>query len=159
MTLGEKIRTYRTRAGMTQEELAAKLFVTRAAVSKWETDKGYPGIDSLRLIAKQFSVTLDELVSEEDAAGERRLQEASAKKMYVLAVLCFAAAVLFAVSSLLAGQPLLLIGAGAGCLGYLVFAWFSRPRWRRCAGNIVYRLIVFAVMAAVIIAVTVAGVV
>ena len=40
MTLGEKIRTYRTRAGMTQEELAAKLFVTRAAVSKGATEKG-----------------------------------------------------------------------------------------------------------------------
>lgn len=142
---------------MTQEELAARLYVTRAAVSKWETDKGYPGIDSLRLIAKQFSVTLDDLVSDEDAAGERRLQELFAKKMYVCAVVCFAAAVIFAVLAFVLERSLLLIGAGAGCMGYLAFAWFSRPRWKRCAGNIVYRLIVFGVMAAVVLVVTLAG--
>ena len=48
MTLGEKLRAFRARSGMTQEELAEKIYVTRAAVSKWETDRGYPAIDSLR---------------------------------------------------------------------------------------------------------------
>ena len=46
MELHEKIRTLRVQNHMTQEELAERVFVTRTAVSKWETGKGYPGIDS-----------------------------------------------------------------------------------------------------------------
>ena len=48
---------------MTQEELAEKLYVSRTAVSKWESGRGYPNIDSLKAIAKFFSVTVDELLS------------------------------------------------------------------------------------------------
>ena len=48
---------------MTQEELAQVLHVSRAAVSKWESGRGYPNIDSLKAIAWYFSVTVDELLS------------------------------------------------------------------------------------------------
>ena len=53
----------RKRKGLTQEELAAYLYVSRAAVSKWESGRGYPNIDSLKAIAKFFGVTVDELLS------------------------------------------------------------------------------------------------
>ena len=49
-----------------QEELAEYLFVSRTAVSKWESGRGYPNIDSLKLIAKFFDVTIDELLSGEE---------------------------------------------------------------------------------------------
>ena len=58
MTLGQKIKDLRTQRGMTQEQLADAIYVTRAAISKWETGKGYPGIDSLKLLAGVFGVTI-----------------------------------------------------------------------------------------------------
>lgn len=48
---------------MTQEQLAEKLYVSRTAVSKWESDKGYPNIESLKSLSKVFSVSIDELLS------------------------------------------------------------------------------------------------
>ena len=50
----------------TQEQLAEKLYVSRTAVSKWESGKGYPNIDSLKDIAKLFNKTIDELLSSEE---------------------------------------------------------------------------------------------
>ena len=55
----------RSSRGLTQEELAEALFVSRTAISKWESGRGYPGIDSLREISDFFSVTIDELLSGE----------------------------------------------------------------------------------------------
>ena len=48
---------------MTQEELAEALFVSRTAISKWESGRGYPSIDSLKEISRYFSVSIDELLS------------------------------------------------------------------------------------------------
>lgn len=50
---------------MTQEELAAALFVSRTAISKWESGRGYPSIDSLKEISRYFSVSIDDLLSGE----------------------------------------------------------------------------------------------
>lgn len=63
MELHEKLQELRRQRGMTQEELAQELFVSRAAVSKWESGRGYPNIDSLKAIAKFFDVTVDGLLS------------------------------------------------------------------------------------------------
>ena len=64
--LSEKIKKYRVDNNLTQEEFAAKLFVTRNAVSKWENDNGYPNIDTLKDIAKLLNVTIDELLGDDD---------------------------------------------------------------------------------------------
>jgi len=63
MELSEKLRQLRTEKQLTQEELAARLFVSRTAVSKWESGRGTPGIDSLKAIADYFHVSVDELLS------------------------------------------------------------------------------------------------
>ena len=63
MEFNEKLQQLRRQKGLTQEELAEALYVSRAAVSKWESGRGYPNIDSLKAIAKLFSVTVDELLS------------------------------------------------------------------------------------------------
>ncbi len=63
MEFNEKLQELRKNKGMTQEELAEVLFVSRTAISKWESGRGYPNIDSLKEISKFFSVTIDELLS------------------------------------------------------------------------------------------------
>lgn len=63
MNFSEKLQSLRKNKRLTQEDLAEKLFVSRAAISKWESGRGYPNIDSLKSIADFFEVTVDELLS------------------------------------------------------------------------------------------------
>ena len=77
MELNEKIQELRKQRGLTQEELAEKLYVSRTAISKWESGRGYPNIESLKAIAKFFSVTLDELLSSDEVL---RIAEEDSKR-------------------------------------------------------------------------------
>ena len=63
MEFNEKFQELRKQKNLTQEELAEVLFVSRTAISKWESGRGYPNIESLKAIAKFFGVTIDELLS------------------------------------------------------------------------------------------------
>ena len=63
MEFNEKLQELRKQKGLTQEELSEILYVSRTAISKWESGRGYPNIDSLKAISKYFSVSLDELLS------------------------------------------------------------------------------------------------
>ena len=63
MNFNEKLQELRKKKGLTQEELAKSLYVSRTAISKWESGKGYPSIDSIKDIAKFFDVTIDQLLS------------------------------------------------------------------------------------------------
>ena len=63
MEFNEKLQELRKQKGLTQEDLAEALYVSRAAVSKWESGRGYPNIDSLKEISRFFSVTIDDLLS------------------------------------------------------------------------------------------------
>lgn len=65
MEFGEKLQELRKNKDMTQEELAEALYVSRTAISKWESGRGYPSIDSLKEISRFFSVSIDELLSAE----------------------------------------------------------------------------------------------
>ena len=65
MEFHEKLQELRKRRGLTQEELAEALYVSRTAISKWESGRGYPSIDSLKEISNFFSVSIDDLLSSE----------------------------------------------------------------------------------------------
>ena len=66
MEFNEKLQELRKQKGLTQEELAELLYVSRAAISKWESGRGFPNIESLKAISKYFSISLDDLLSGEE---------------------------------------------------------------------------------------------
>ena len=76
MEFNEKLQELRKSRGLTQEKLAESLFVSRTAISKWESGRGYPSIDSLKEIACFFSVTIDDLICSDEmisvAENEKR---------------------------------------------------------------------------------------
>ena len=79
MEFNKKLQELRKNKGITQEQLAEDIYVSRTAVSKWESGRGYPNIDSLKVLAKYFSISVDELLS-----GEQLLilaEEDNEKKM------------------------------------------------------------------------------
>ena len=77
MEFNEKLQELRKSNGLTQEELAQALYVSRTAVSKWESGRGYPNLDSLREISRFFSITIDELICPDEiiSAAENEKKE------------------------------------------------------------------------------------
>ena len=63
MDFNEKLKQLRQNKQWTQEELAERLFISRTAVSKWESGRGFPSIDSLKAISQVFDISIDELLS------------------------------------------------------------------------------------------------
>ena len=95
MEFNQKFQELRKQSGLTQEELAEKLYVSRTAISKWESGRGYPNIESLKAIAKFFSVTVDELLSSGEAltiaeADNRQKENRLRDLTYGLLDLCIA---------------------------------------------------------------------
>ncbi|NLV61956.1 MAG: helix-turn-helix transcriptional regulator, partial [Clostridiaceae bacterium] len=82
MEFNEKLQKLRISQNMTQEELAEKLYVSRTAISKWESGRGYPSIDSLKSIAKFFNMTIDELICSEEMVSLAEVDIKEANKKY-----------------------------------------------------------------------------
>lgn len=131
MTFGEKLKKLRNDKNMTQEELAEKLYVTRTAISKWETDKGYPSIDSLKHISNLFEVSIDELVSDDDIENKKKIDKKNSRKFYWCAMACLAVATVGAVVYYFAAIPYFNVVSIIGVLGYVVFAFLSKPKYKR----------------------------
>ncbi len=68
MAFAEKLKSIRKQAGMSQEQLAEKLGVSRQAVAKWETNAGIPDIENIMAISALFDISIDELRSNERGA-------------------------------------------------------------------------------------------
>ena len=98
MEFHEKLQELRKQKGLTQEELAESLYVSRTAISKWESGRGYPNIDSLKAISGFFSVTIDELLSGEEIltiAEEDQKQKESHLRDLVFGLLDLSVAMFF----------------------------------------------------------------
>ena len=81
MEFKEKIQNLRSKYNLTQEQLSEKLYVSRTAVSKWESGKGYPNIDTLKDISKLFNGTIDDLLSSDEIINiAKEEQKINAKK-------------------------------------------------------------------------------
>ncbi|MFA5543181.1 MAG: helix-turn-helix transcriptional regulator [Bacilli bacterium] len=86
MKFEEKLQELRRSKGITQEELAKYLFVSRTAISKWESGKGYPSIDTLKQVADFYDVSLDNLLSNDELILLAK-DDTNSKKMQFLNLL------------------------------------------------------------------------
>ncbi len=129
MKFSEKLKKLRAENNMTQDDLADKIFVTRTAVSKWETDNGYPGIESLKLLAKLFGTSVDELISEDDIKQKANLEERNSKINHIIALIGLAIAVGFSIGMVFIKNDIvkdLFVALGiAGTAIYLTFTELS----------------------------------
>lgn len=90
MEFNEKLQELRAHRGLTQEQLAQSLYVSRTAISKWESGRGFPSIESLKAISRFFSVSVDELLSGEEVltiAQEDNRQKAAHFRKLVFGLL------------------------------------------------------------------------
>lgn len=82
MELNEKLQELRKRRGLTQEELAACLYVSRTAISKWESGRGLPSIDSLKAISTFFSISIDELLSGDELLNIAQADQKQTERIF-----------------------------------------------------------------------------
>lgn len=157
MTFGEKLKKLRAENGLTQEQLAEKIYVTRTAVSKWETNNGYPGIDSLKTISNLFGISIDDLISDADVENKKLLDEKNARKFYYIAIAFLGATVLFTLLAYFLKLPYFNIGSIFGLAGYIFFGILSKPKYKRLQMKkliipyVISRAVLFAVILGVII--------
>lgn len=103
MEISSRIKHHRTTCGLSQEELAEKIYVTRNTISNWETGRTYPDVQSLLLLSALFSVSIDDLV-QGDVEMLNETARADTKKLNFWAGICIAFGVLSILS--LVGMPL-----------------------------------------------------
>ena len=129
MEFNEKLQELRKQKGLTQEELAQALYVSRTAVSKWESARGYPGIDSLKAIAKFFSVTVDQLLSGDEIltiAEDESREKADRMRAAVFALLDLSVVIFFF-------MPLFSYSAGGAVHSVSLFALEGTPPYIKFA--------------------------
>lgn len=76
MSFGTRLQALRHRHGITQEAFAQQLNVSRQAVSKWESSRGYPEMEKLIYICKHYGVTMDELFADEVPSAQKESTQA-----------------------------------------------------------------------------------
>ena len=86
MDISNQIKKRRTDMGLSQEELAERIYVSRQTISNWETDKTYPDIQSLLMLSVLFDTTIDVLVKGDLEMMEKTVASADAKKMRTLGI-------------------------------------------------------------------------
>lgn len=82
MDFGDKLKKYRLKEGLSQEQLAEKIGVSRQAITKWETKRGLPDVENMVILAEIFKLTLDELVLEEVSKQENKPQIFESETVY-----------------------------------------------------------------------------
>lgn len=125
---GDKLKKLRTDNNLTQDELAEKIMVTRTAISKWETNRGYPSIDSLKELSKLFDISIDELIQDSDVENKRQLEIAKNRKFYWVAMLFFAIAVITVLLATASGLPYMMPASVISVVLYIVFAQIFRQK-------------------------------
>ena len=102
--ISERIYTLRRKSGLSQEQLAEKIGVSRQAISKWENGSSVPDLENLIALSACFQISMDELTSDRPLASQSKVPPASTLKTHMGVTLCWLAAfglLLFGISSIL----------------------------------------------------------
>lgn len=95
MELGNQIKHYRIEKGLSQEELAERVYVTRQTISNWENNKNYPDINSIVLLSEIFEISIDNLIKGDLEQMKREINSEEVKKLnfysLMMAILMIAA--------------------------------------------------------------------
>ncbi len=126
MEVGAQIKKYRSHMGISQEELAERVYVSRQTVSNWETGKNYPDIHSILLLSSVFNVSLDQLIKGDIEIMKKEVEETEIKKLNMYGVIYAAFLILTVISfvpfhSLMGWYGLIPWGAVYGVA--VCFAW------------------------------------
>lgn len=95
MELGNHIKHYRNEKGLSQEELAERVYVTRQTISNWENNKNYPDINSIVLLSEVFEISIDNLIKGDLEEMKKEINSEEVKKLnfysLMMAILMIAA--------------------------------------------------------------------
>ena len=117
MNVGEKIKKYREKLNISQEELALKIFVSRQTISNWETSKSYPDIKSLTMLSNIFHVTLDDFIKEDIEEMKKIVSKDKIEKFNIMSYIFLAEMLILMFSA----YPLFKID---GYIGAIIWALF-----------------------------------
>ena len=84
MELGSRIKKFREKLNISQEELADKIYTSRQTISNWENNKTYPDINSLKLLSNTFDVSLDKLIEGDIEEMKKNVNEVDRKGFMIL---------------------------------------------------------------------------
>lgn len=95
MNFNEKIKEIRKKQNLTQEQFAEKIFVSRNAVAKWESNRGYPDIQNLITISEVFEIRLDDLVKDDKKLKNKIILDSASKKWHILVIIYLIAIIIY----------------------------------------------------------------
>lgn len=126
--LSEKLKELRSEAGLTQEQAAEKLNVTRSAVARWESGKGIPDISNLIAISEVYHISLDELIKG-DSKTERKIESDGKAKQWHLLVMVYLIAIVAYIGYFMVVHHIFMVGfliATLFMLGIELWVYFRK---------------------------------
>ena len=87
MKISQILKDIRQQNQLTQEALAERLKVSRSAIARWESEKGIPDIGNLIAISREFDISLDTLIKEDERLEKKVIEDSKAKKWHYLVIL------------------------------------------------------------------------
>lgn len=117
MNIGTRIKKYREKQNISQDELALKVFVSRQTISNWETNKSYPDIKSLTMLSNIFHVSLDDFIK--DGIKEMRIivDQKKIKEFNIMSYIFLAEMLIVMISA----YPLFSMDGYVGVIIWLLF--------------------------------------
>ena len=117
MNVGARIKKYREKQNISQDELALKVFVSRQTISNWETNKSYPDIKSLTMLSNIFHVTLDDFIKGDIEEMKRIVSKEKIEKFNIMSYIFLVEMLIV----MLSAYPLFTLD---GYIGVIIWALF-----------------------------------